>query len=447
MASTMIDSEIFRDLFGTEAMREIFSDQAMVGHYLDVEAALARVQAKIGLIPEAAAAEITAKAKLDIVDWPRMKSRTDVVGYPIVALVEIIVAACDDGLGEYAHWGATTQDIMDTALALQLKAAHAILGAELAKLSTSLATLARDHRDTPMAGRTHLQQALPLTFGYKAAVWLAANERHRTRLNELNPRVAVGQFSGAVGTLASLSADGLAVQEGLMAELDLGVPDITWHAARDGVAEAVNFLALATGSLAKIATDVMLMMQSEIGEAFEPYQPGRGASSTMPQKRNPIACEFIIMGARAVRQYAAMTLDGMIADHERATGPWQLEWLAVPQAYIITAGALAHANDMLAGLEVNVDGMRRNLGLTQGLIVSEAVMMGLAPTMGRQRAHDVVYDCCRAAALSGRPLLDHLLEEPDIAAQMGRDGLAALCDPGNYTGQAGEMVDRVLARL
>jgi len=447
MPTTVIDSIIFRNLFGTDAMRAVFDDEALLQRYLDVEAALARVQARLGLIPQEAADEIDAKCRVEHLDLERYARRAEVVHYPILPLVEEIVAACRDGLGEYSHWGATTQDIMDSALSLQLRDALALIEADLDAVAAALVTLARAHRDTAVAGRSHLQQALPVTFGYKAAVWLSGVERNRRRLTELRPRATPVELSGAAGTLASLGADGLRVQEALADELDLARPEITWHTMRDSVAEVVNYLALVTGTLAKIGTDVLLMMQTEVGEVYEPFVPGRGASSTMPQKRNPVSCELLIIAAKTVRQLAAMMLDGMVQDHERASGPWHVEWYALPQAFVLTAGALHHARAMLEGLEVDTQRMRENLDMTHGLIVSEAVMMGLAPHIGRQRAHDVVYDACMAAAKSKTPLIDHLMSIEEITAHLDRPALERLTDPANYTGLAAEMVDRMLARV
>jgi 3-carboxy-cis,cis-muconate cycloisomerase len=269
--------------------------------------------------------------------------------------------------------------------------------------------------------------------------------RHRERLDQLRPRVLVGQFAGAAGTLASLGDKGLAVHDALMAELGLGRAPTPWHVARDGVAEAVSFLGLVTGTLAKIATDVMLMMQTEVGEAFEPFLQGRGSSSTMPQKRNPISCEYILALAKVVRQQAGLMLDAMAVDYERATGPWQLEWVAVPQAFIAAGGALRQARFMLEGLVVDAGRMRRNLDLTGGLIVAEAVMMALAEHTGRGAAHDVVYDACRAALEKGSTLLAELERRPEVTRHLDAKRLAQLTDPVNYLGSASAMVDRALA--
>lgn len=444
MSSTVFDSALYRDMFGSAEMRAIFSDSGFLARCLEVEAALARAQAGLGMIPAAAASEISAKAKPAVLDLERLKRETELVGYPILPLVKQLAAACAGEAGRYVHWGATTQDIMDSALVLQLRSALDLVAADLAAVSAALAALARRHRDTPMAGRTHLQQALPITFGFKAAVWRAPIERHRERLAQLRPRVLVGQFGGAAGTLASLGEQGLAVRAALMRELGLSEPAITWHVARDGLAEAVLFAGLVTGSLAKIATDVMLMMATELGEAFEPFEHGRGGSSTMPQKTNPISSELIVACAKLVRQHGALMLDAMVQDFERATGPWHAEWIALPESFIATAGALRQAKLMLAGLTVDSARMQRNLGMTSGLIVAEAVMMGLAPKLGRQDAHDIVYDACRAAAESGRPLLEVLAENPQVSAHFDRAELERLLDPRNYLGSAGAMVDRSL---
>jgi 3-carboxy-cis,cis-muconate cycloisomerase len=444
MPSTVFDSAIFRDAFGTPAMRAIFTDEATVARYVEVEVALAVAEARAGVIPKKAAAEIRRLARADAIDLSKLKAETDLVGYPIVGVVHQLAKQCGEA-GRYVHWGATTQDIMDSATVLQVKAALALIAEDLAALETALAALADNHRGTVMAGRTHLQHALPVTFGYKAAVWRGMIVRHRQRLEELKPRVLVGQFAGAAGTLASLGDKGLAVHDALMDELGLGRPDAPWHVARDNIAEVGAFLGLVTGTLAKIATDVMLLMQTEVGEVFEPFMQGRGSSSTMPQKRNPISCEFIVAAAKVVRQQAGLMLDAMTADHERATGPWQLEWVALPEAFIASSGALRQARFMLEGLIVDADRMRRNLDLTGGLIVAEAVMMALAKHVGRGDAHDLVYGACRAALDKGSTLLEELKHRPAVTRHVDAKRLAELTDPVNYLGSAPAMVDRMLA--
>ncbi len=444
MGSTVFDSALFRDMFGTPDMRAIFDDRALVARYVDVEVALARAEARVGVIPADAGEAIARAAETVTLDFERLKRETDNVGYPILPVVAQLSTLCGEA-GRYVHWGATTQDIMDTGTVLQLRAALDLVQADVETLRGTLASLAAKHRDTPMAGRTHLQQALPITFGYKIAIWLAALDRHAERLAQLRPRVLVVQFAGAAGTLASIGDRGLEVQRALARELGLGEPASTWHVARDGFAEAVNALALVCGTLGKIAFDVMIMMSTEFGEVFEPFVHGRGASSTMPQKRNPISSELILAASRIVRQQAGLMLDALVTDFERATGPWHMEWAAIPEAFLAASSALHQAKFMLGGLIVDAARMRRNLDITSGLIVAEAVMMGLAPHMGRQTAHDVVYDSCRLAAERGISLLDALMQSSDVTRHLDRPALARLCDPANYLGLAPQMVDRVVA--
>ncbi|CAM3861331.1 adenylosuccinate lyase family protein [Bordetella tumulicola] len=442
MPISVIESSIFKDMFGTAAMRAVFDDAATLRRYVETEVALARVQGGLGIIPQSAADAIAARADAARLDLDVLKAETEIVGYPILPLVRQLARMCGPE-GEYLHWGATTQDIMDTATVLQVRDALALVEADLAELDDILDALALRYRDTPMAGRTHLQHALPVTFGYKVAVWLLMVRRHRERLTQLRPRALIGQFGGAAGTLASLGDQGLAVHEALMRDLGLHSSPVTWHVARDGLVETVQFLGLVTGALGKIALDIMLMMTNEIAEAFEPFVKSRGASSTMPQKRNPISCELMLSASKTVRQHAGLALDAMVQDFERATGPWHIEWSAIPESFVLTAGALRQAKFMLGGLEVDTQRMRSNLDLTGGLIVSEAVMMGLAPHLGRQVSHDVVYDACRLAMAERRPLADVLAREPRITEHLDRAAIDRLCDPANYLGAAPQMVDRM----
>lgn len=443
MAATVLDSILFRDAFGTPAMRAVFDDRELIRKYVQVEIALARAEARCDVIPAAAARDIADRCNAEALDLDLLRRETEIVGYPILPLVHQLARQAGDA-GGYVHWGATTQDIMDTAVVLQLRDAFALIDADIAALRQVLAGLASKHRDTPMAGRTHLQQALPVTFGYKAAIWLDMFDRHAQRLAQARPRVLVGQFAGAAGTLASLGGKGFEVQEALMEELGLGVPVSTWHVARDGFAEAVNLVAVISGSLGKIAMDVMIMASSEFGELYEPFVKGRGASSTMPQKRNPISSELMLACAKGVRQQAGLMLDAMVQDLERATGPWHAEWIAIPEAFILTAGALNQAKFMLGGLVVDEKAMSRNLGMTRGLIVAEAVMMGLAPHIGRQQAHDLVYDACRIVNEKGGRLADVLNAMPGISSRLDPALVERLTDPANYLGLGPRMVDRVL---
>jgi 3-carboxy-cis,cis-muconate cycloisomerase len=445
MPASLIDSAVFRDVFSTEAMRSVFSDENRVQKYLDFEAALARAQARLDIIPKEAAEEICGNCHAAEFDFAKLKTQTERIGYPVLPVVQQLVALCRDGLGEWCHWGATTQDITDTATVMQIREALVLIERHLDGIVGALAALARKYRDTPMAGRSNLQQAVPITFGYKMATLLAAFERHRQRLNELRPRLLVGEFGGAAGTLSSLGGRGLSTQAELMKELKLGVPPIAWHTVRDSIAEVGCFLGLVTGTCGKVALDVKLLMQTEVEEVYEPFHEGRGSSSTMPQKRNPISSVYITALTAVVRQQVGALLDAMVEDHERATGPWEIEWIVLPEIFCFTAGALAQTEFVLKGLQVDEKKMRANLDLTKGLIVSEAVMMGLGPYLGRQYAHDLVYDICRQVVATGRPLVDLLAENAEIAKHLDRNALEKLCDPANYLGEAGAMVDRVLA--
>jgi 3-carboxy-cis,cis-muconate cycloisomerase len=447
MPSTIVDSLIFQGIFSTDEMRSVWSDENRTQHYLDIEAALAKVQGKLGIIPQEAADEIVSHCRLDQIDMAELRRQTERIGYPIIAVVNQINGLCRDDLGEYCHWGATTQDITDTATVLQIREALDLVDDELTAISAGLARLAREHRDTPMIGRSNLQQAIPVTFGYKMAGLLSAIERHRERLGQLRERVLVGEFAGAAGTLASLETGAMETQAGLCAELGLQQPVIAWHTIRDNIAEVGTFLGLVGGTLGKLSMDVKLMMQTEVGEVYEPFAHGRGSSSTMPQKRNPISSCYIHAAISVVRQHAAALMDAMVADHERSTGPWEIEWIVLPEAFCLMAGALKQARFVVEGLEVDAAAMRRNIDLTGGLVMSEAVMMGLGPYIGREYAHDLVYDLCRDAAAQGRPLLDLLAENDEITKHLDREALATLLDPANYLGQSGVMVDRVLDRL
>ncbi len=447
MASSIIDSAIFQGIFTSDAMRQVWSDENRTQKYLDIERALAVVQGRLGLIPAEAAEEIVSHCTLDQIDMAKLRAQTERIGYPILGVVSQLNALCRDKLGEYCHWGATTQDITDTATVLQIREALVLVDDELAAIAQAMAKLAREHRDTPVIGRSNLQQAIPVTFGYKMAGLLSAVLRHRERIAQLRERVLVGEFAGAAGTLASLQTGAMETQAGLCAELGLKQPVIAWHTIRDNIAEVGTVLGLIGGTLGKLSMDVKLMMQTEVGEVFEPYHHGRGSSSTMPQKRNPISSAYIHGAISVLRQHAAALMDAMVADHERSTGPWQIEWIVLPEAFCLLAGALKQSRVIVEGLEVDPAAMRRNIDMTHGLVMSEAVMMGLGTYIGREYAHDLVYDICREALKQQRPLLDLLCENAQIMEHVTREQLAAMCDPTNYLGQSGLMVDRVLAMM
>jgi 3-carboxy-cis,cis-muconate cycloisomerase len=437
------DSPILGTLYGSDAMRAVFDERAYFQRMLDVEAALARVQARLGIIPADAAATITDAARVGNLSTEELAASARNVGYPVVGMVAGLSRAAGDA-GGWTHWGATTQDIMDTATVLQMRDGLTLIRATLCGMVQALTTQAVRHRHTVMAGRTHLQQALPTTLGLKCAIWAQPLITHVQRLDAMRPRVEQVSFAGAAGTLASLGDKGIAVMEGLATELGLIAPVAPWHVSRDGFAETVALLGLICGSLAKLATDIILLAQTEVGEVAEPYVAGRGSSSTMPQKRNPIASEYILAAARTVHALVPVMLGAMAADHERATGPWQAELLALPQTFVLTHGALQHASAIAEGMVVDAERMRRNLGMTHGLIVSEAVMMGLAPHLGRGEAHHVVKHACDVALAEKLSLADALLRDPTVAARVDRAAIEQMTDPAHYLGSAGAFIDRVL---
>jgi 3-carboxy-cis,cis-muconate cycloisomerase len=437
------DSPILGTLYGSDAMRAVFDERTYFQRMLDVEAALARVQARLGIIPADAADAITRAARVENLDTAELAASSRNVGYPVVGLVAGLSRAAGSA-GGWTHWGATTQDIMDTATVLQVREGLTLIRATLCDMVAALTAQAEKHRRTVMAGRTHLQQALPITLGLKCAVWAQPLIAHVHRLDALRPRVEQVSFAGAAGTLASLGDQGIAVMEGLAAELHLAAPAAPWHVCRDGLAETVAFLGLICGSLAKLATDVILLAQTEVGELSEPYVAGRGSSSSMPQKRNPIASEYILAAARTVHALVPVMLGAMAADHERATGPWQAELLALPQTFVLTHGALLHAGAIAEGMVIDADRMRRNLDLTGGLIVAEAVMMGLAPHIGRGEAHHVVKHACDAALAESIPLAEALAREPAVAGRLDRAAIERLTDPAHYLGSADAFIDRVV---
>ncbi|MBE9603485.1 3-carboxy-cis,cis-muconate cycloisomerase [Acetobacteraceae bacterium H6797] len=447
MSVNPADGAVFGALYGTDAMRAAVGERAILQKMLDIEAALARAQARLGIVPQEAAKAISDAARFEILDLPALAAATRNTGYPVVGVVKQLTMAAGAEAGRWTHWGATTQDIVDTATVLVLRDALDIIGADLDRLCEVLAKQAEKYRGTVMAGRTHLQHALPVTFGYKVAVWLSPLITMRERLKELRPRALRLQFGGAAGTLASLGDRGLEVVEELAKELSLGEADIPWHVSRDGVTEAVAWAGLLCGALSKIATDVMLLMQTEVAEVHEPHAPGRGGSSTMPQKRNPIACEYVLAQARGVHALVPQMLSAMAHDQERGTGPWQAEPLALPQAMLLTHGALAQALTIAEGMTVDAARMKRNLDSTGGLIVAEAVMMGLAPVLGRETAHHVVHHACDVALAKGIPLAEALAAEGEVSSRLDGAAIAKLTDPAGYLGVSDAFVSRVLARL
>ncbi len=441
------DSEIFGSLWATAEMRTLFADATYLQLMLDVEAALARAEAGLGLVPQKVAEAITKAARLENLRIERIAEGTRETGVPVPALVSELGRAAGEEAARYVHLGATTQDILDSALVLQVRPALEHLRRDLMALARALASRASEYRDTPMAGRTHLQQAVPITFGLKCATWASPLAAHVERLDQVARRSLVVQFGGAAGTLAALGANGIAVAEALAHELGLRTPDLPWHVARDTMGEIVALLGLVCGTLSKFAFDVALLMQTEVAEVFEPHAPGRGGSSTMPQKRNPVAAEYIIAAARGVHALVPLMLTAMAQDHERATGPWQSEALALPQCFVLCAGAMAHALTIAGGMTIDAARMRRNLELGGGLIMAEAVSTGLGPVMGRAAAHHALQRVSDRAIAEGKTLGQALRDDAEVRRLLSDEQIDRLTDPAAYLGSAGAFVDRVVARI
>jgi adenylosuccinate lyase len=442
--SHFIDFQLFGDQFSTPEIRAVFDERAMLQRWLDVEAALAAAQADVGAVPRAAAEAIGRGARVERLDLDAIRRDLAVTAHPIVPLVRELARVVGEH-GRWVHWGATTQDIIDTGMVLQLKATHAIVRRDLVALVGVLAELAARHRDTVMAGRTHAQQALPITFGFKVAGWVAECLRHVERLDEIAPRALVGQLAGAVGTLAGFGGDAEAVQRRALERLGLRVPLVAWHAARDGVTELVMLLALVGGTMARIANEVIQLQRSEIMELEEPFAHGKVGSSTMPHKRNPAHAERIVAIARLLRGSAATALETMVAAHERDMSVGRAEWVLVPEAACLAAAALHWMLVVARGLRVNADHMTENLDRLGGLLLSEAVMLRLGLAVGRNEAHEVVYEAAMAAFEGKGRFRDLLLADGRVAGAMTAAELDALLDPAAYTGLAGVFVDRVVA--
>ncbi len=438
-----LDSAIFAPLFTDEEVSRLLNDDAFVRALVEVEIALVRAEARVGVIPARAAEQIatTGAGKIDVGALAKGTVRS---GFPIIALVQELRKLVGADAAPYVHWGATTQDIMDTASVLQMRAAIQIFKRSIVEIVRRLSELAQRHRTTVMAGRTHGQQALPITFGLKVASWIAPMLRHVERLDEILPRLLVIQFGGAAGTLAALGDKGLAVSEALADELKLAVPVMSWHAQRDSLVEFGGWLSLVTGCLGKMAQDVILLAQTEVGEAAESGEQGRGGSSTMPQKSNPITSELVLAAARTNASLLSALHHAQIQEHERATHGWQVEWLTLPQMMIITGGALKHALDLAQNLQVNEAAMRVNMIRANDVVLAEAAVFALANWMPRARAEELVKNACASAMSQAKPLIDVVKET--VAVPDGTVDWQELADPANYLGEAEKIIDRVLDR-
>ncbi|HZX96667.1 MAG TPA: 3-carboxy-cis,cis-muconate cycloisomerase [Myxococcales bacterium] len=442
-------SDLLSPLFRAPRATILFGDQARLQGMLDFEAALARAEAQAGMIPAAAAEAIAGHCRAELLDAGALAEATGRAGNPVIPLVAALtrsVAAVDAAAAAHVHRGATSQDAMDTGLVLQLRAFIEVLAADLERLSAALARLANAHRATPICGRTWLQQAAPTVFGLKAAGFLDALERHLERLRELRPRLLVLQFGGAVGTLGSLESRGPQVAEALSRELQLGLPEMPWHAHRDRLVELAAWLGLLVGTLGKMARDLALLAQGEVAEAFEAGGEGRGGSSAMPQKRNPVSAAVVLAAAARAPGLVATLLSAMVQEHERGLGGWHAEWETLPELSLLAAGAAHQSAAMVETLEVDPARMRENLTNTRGLVFAEAVASRLAPRAGRTEAHELVARASRKALAGGRQLRAVLEEDPEVARHLSAGDLSAIFDSGDSPGSAGLFIDRVLDR-
>ncbi len=448
MPDFLPSSNLYGALFATARMRAICADEARLQRMLDVEAALARAEAALGVIPAGAVAAIEGACRASCFNAAELGEAAANAGnlaIPLVKALRARVARDDGAAAHYVHWGATSQDIIDTALVLELREAVEVLLEDFERAALSFATRAEHTRSTPMAGRTWLQHAVPLPLGLKLAGYAAALRRSSVRLERLREDALVLQFGGAAGTLAALGERGLEVAQRLGAELGLAVPDAPWHAHRDRIAEVASTMAIATGTCGKIARDLSLLMQTEVGEAFEPAAPGRGGSSTMPQKRNPVGSSMVLAAATMAPHLAATILAAQVGEHERATGAWQAEWPIMPTLLLIASGAIHAVAEIGQGLELDAERMRANLELSGGAIMAEAVMIKLAEKLGREEAHHLLEQLSRQSAREHRHLQDLLGSCPEVSEHLDAAELARLFDPLAYQGAAQAFIDRLVS--
>jgi 3-carboxy-cis,cis-muconate cycloisomerase len=438
----MMTPTLLNSIFYDETIAQEFSDEPFVQYMLRFEVALAQVESRMGIIPLEASKAIEEGAVGLVVDYRAIRAEMEKSSIPTIALIKQLREAVGENDGSYLHWGATSQDVMDTALVLQLKACIEEIEPLIQELIQQLGQLADKHRHTLMAGRSHSQQALPITFGFKVANWIAPLLRHRQRLKEIKPRLLMLQFGGAVGTLASLDKQGLEVAKELAKELGLGLPAIAWHNQRDNLAEFASWLSLLTGSLAKMAQDIILMAQSEIAELMETSDSSRGGSSTMPQKQNPIISEIILAAARQNTSLLSSMHAAMVHEHERATGNWQLEWVSLPQMLHLSMTALKKAVFLSQNLVVNLEQMQANVKASNGLMLAEAIELAIAPFIGRTEAKNLIKASAAIAIEERRNLVDIVRERLDLNLDWD-----SLRDESHYVGHSEAFINRVLAEI
>lgn len=446
MPVSVFDMQSLQHLWSTDELRAIFSEENRVQKWLDFEAALAASQAELGIIPAAAAREIAEKARVSNIDIGKMSAEIRRIKHSLVPALKQLQACCSAENGEWVHYGATTQDVVDTGVALQLKEVHAVILRDVRAVGRELARLARAHRDTSMVGRTHGVQALPITFGHKCAIWLDEMGRHYQRLKECEPRVLVGMVVGAVGSQASLGEQAAEVESRTLRRLGLSTPSISWASARDRFTEYATLLAMTGATLSKIGNELFNMQRNEIAEVEEAFSDGKLGSSTMPHKRNPTSAENLAGLSRPLRYNAALMLEGMVQEGERDGIAWKMEWKALPECCVIAGAMLFQAKNLLAGLRVDEAGMARNLDLMRGYLLSEHVMLELSSRVGKQTAHEWIYEASMRGITDKLDFAEAMRQHKELAGLLGEDEIRRLTDPAGYLGQCGAAVDRLVAR-
>ena len=446
MPSHASESLLYGASFSTPEFLGIFNDNMRVQAWYDVEVALAKAQSKLGIIPTEAYEEIARKAYVENVDVQKIGKGISETAHPIVPAIRALEEICEGGAGEFIHYGATTQDIMDTGLILQIKKAWPLLRRDLEATRDALKVLAKKYRSTPMVGRTHGQQALPLTFGYKCAVWVDELNRHLERQSEAEPRILSGNITGAVGTMAAFGGKGQETQREALQYLGLTVPNICWHSSRDRICELANLLTQVAVSLGKIAREVYALQQVEFGEVAEPHHHGKVGSSTMPHKRNPATVELVIGLSRLIRAQQVAITDAAFQEHERYSALLRIELAAVPEMMIYSGALLSKMRTVLEKLEVFPTRMRQNLDLLGGLLLSEKIMLALGEKIGKQTAHEVVYEIAMSSFEKEIPFKKALMSDQRVANHLKEEEIVELLNPEAYIGESEEIVDNVLEK-
>ena len=447
MACNMLDSMLYRNSYSTPKMREIFDDVAMIQNILDIEAALAETQAEMGLIPKEAAEEIAKKAKAENLDIPRIESEIKRIGHSLVPILKEFQRVCDNNLGEYVHMGATTQDIIDTAFMLSIKRGYEVILADMRETEQNLIALVEKYRDTIMPGRSHTQQALPITFGYKVAVWASEVHRNIERMEECQKRCFVGEMSGAVGSMAGFGPQGLEVCARTIKRLGLDVPDVAWHVSRDRISEICMTLAMMAYTNGKIGNELANLQKTELSEAFEGFVPGSVGSSTMPHKRNPNKLESLQMLAKLTKAAMDANMESMMCENERDGALWKIEWKAAPEVVILAGSSANNVKVVTAHLEVDAAKMRADLDILKGLMQSEGIMLELGKYIGKQTAHGIVYQICMDTFEKKADFCDMLMKNETVAAHMTREQVQKILAPEGYVGLCGEICDQVVAHI